>query len=389
MVSVVIPNYNHSKYLNQRIQSIINQSYQDFEIIILDDNSTDDSLDIIHKYVDNPHVSHIILNEKNSGSTFLQWSKGISLAKGEYIWIAESDDYCDPLMLEELVKLMDRVDNCTLAYTTSLQIDEKGNPLEPKVSGKTRVFSGENYVCGTFVLGNFVLNASSAIFKKDAVRNADELWKTFKGAGDTLLWILIALQGNVVVLDKQLNFFRRYPGVVTDKRFRDGTNFHEEFVILNYIRQHVDSWNVFLDKLAVRHRCMNIVHQIFNTQEDRLRVAKEWNIDDIIDTWEVSDCLNTRKRITQILIDEKRHLVKNGLLQYRRISPGALDYIKYTSVIWFYIYFFIEIYKVGISYAIKDYKHACIVNGTNPNPVSAAFAGLRVIIGGLKKKYMS
>lgn len=386
MVSVIIPNYNHSAYLDQRIQSILNQTYRDFEIIILDDKSTDDSCDIINKYIDNPHISHVVVNEKNSGSTFLQWAKGISLSKGEYIWIAESDDYCDSTMLEELVNLISSIENCTLAYTTSLQVDSNGNPLEPIVSGKTRVFSGESYVCDTFVLGNFVLNASSAVFKKDAVLKANDLWKTFKGAGDTLLWILIALQGNVAVLDKQLNFFRRYPGVVTDKRFRDGTNFHEEFVILNYIRDHVISWNGSMDKLAVRHRCLKIILQIFNKQDDKQRVANEWNTHDIIETWDNPNCLNTRKCITQILIDEKRHLVKTGFLQYRRICPGALDYIMDISLIWFYIYFLKEICRVGFLHAINDYKHACIMNEMNPNPVLAVIAFVRVVLGGLIRK---
>ncbi len=91
-VSVILPNYNHSKYLKQRIDSILNQTFQDFELILLDDNSPDDSVDIIESYRDHKRVSHIHLNKENSGSTFKQWERGFSLAKGEYIWIAESDD---------------------------------------------------------------------------------------------------------------------------------------------------------------------------------------------------------------------------------------------------------------------------------------------------------
>ena len=78
--SVIIPNYNHSAYLDERIQSILNQSFQDFEIIILDDCSTDNSIEIIEKYRNEPKVSHIILNSQNSGSTFIQWNKGFEYA---------------------------------------------------------------------------------------------------------------------------------------------------------------------------------------------------------------------------------------------------------------------------------------------------------------------
>ena len=94
-VSIIVPNYNHEKYLDERIQSILNQTYQDFEIIILDDCSTDNSKFVIEKFRNNEHVSHIVYNEQNSGSTFKQWERGFELAKGELIWIAESDDSCD------------------------------------------------------------------------------------------------------------------------------------------------------------------------------------------------------------------------------------------------------------------------------------------------------
>src|SRR4051812_6782012 len=102
-VSVIVPNYNHAKYLKKRIDSIIAQSFQDFEVIILDDCSTDDSRSIIEQYRGHNKISNIIFNQENSGGPFHQWKKGMALAKGKYIWIAESDDWCEPSLLETLV----------------------------------------------------------------------------------------------------------------------------------------------------------------------------------------------------------------------------------------------------------------------------------------------
>lgn len=82
LVSVIIPNYNHAQFLDERIQTVLNQTYQNFELIILDDKSTDNSLEVINKYKNDPHVSEIVVNEENSGSTFKQWHKGFELAKG-------------------------------------------------------------------------------------------------------------------------------------------------------------------------------------------------------------------------------------------------------------------------------------------------------------------
>ena len=124
MVSVIIPNYNHARYLDARIQSILNQSYRDFEIIILDDCSTDNSKDVIEKYRDNEFVTHIVYNEHNSGSTFKQWENGFELAKGELVWIAESDDCCDNRFLENLVPKFDN-GKVVLAFSRSMQIDDE------------------------------------------------------------------------------------------------------------------------------------------------------------------------------------------------------------------------------------------------------------------------
>ena len=74
-VSVIVPCYNHAPYLKQRIESILNQTYQNFELILLDDVSPDESAEILLSYKDHPKVSHCIINEKNSGSTFHQWNK--------------------------------------------------------------------------------------------------------------------------------------------------------------------------------------------------------------------------------------------------------------------------------------------------------------------------
>lgn len=75
-VSVIIPNYNHAEYLDRRLRSVYNQTYDCFEVILLDDCSVDGSLRIIKQYQNSPHLRTIIVNERNTGSPFLQWEKG-------------------------------------------------------------------------------------------------------------------------------------------------------------------------------------------------------------------------------------------------------------------------------------------------------------------------
>ena len=104
MVSVIIPNYCHAPYLRQRIDSVLAQSYPDFEVVLLDDCSTDGSREVIERYRNHPRIKQIVYNDRNGGSAFAQWRKGFALTQGEYIWIAESDDYADPAFLERCVR---------------------------------------------------------------------------------------------------------------------------------------------------------------------------------------------------------------------------------------------------------------------------------------------
>ena len=129
-VSVILPNYNHAPFLKERIDSILAQTYQDFELILLDDCSTDNSVALLQTYADNPHVSALVCNEANTGNTFLQWDKGIRLARGRYIWIAESDDVAHPQFLEATVSALDARRDAVMCLTGSILIDDRSRRLK-------------------------------------------------------------------------------------------------------------------------------------------------------------------------------------------------------------------------------------------------------------------
>lgn len=238
LVSVIVPNYNHSKYLPQRIDSILSQTYQDFELIILDDCSTDNSAEVINSYVGNEKVSHIVLNEQNSGSTFIQWQKGFELAKGELIWIAESDDYCDAYFLQTLVTAFKEDDDLAFAYCTSNIVDGNGNLLHRSdVASKIPegVFNGEQFIKRYMLGGNSVWNASAVVMRKDFALRADIQYMDYKSAGDHLFWVELAEMGQVAHIAKKMNYFRQHNNKVTPAKTKDGTTYREEHRIFNYI----------------------------------------------------------------------------------------------------------------------------------------------------------
>ena len=106
LVSVIVPNFNHARFLSQRIDSILGQSYKNIELLLLDDASTDDSMTVIeHYHATHPSLVRVLRNEFNSGNVFRQWRKGIAAANGDLIWICESDDFAEPDFLERLVPI--------------------------------------------------------------------------------------------------------------------------------------------------------------------------------------------------------------------------------------------------------------------------------------------
>lgn len=237
-VSIIIPNYNHAFYLEERIQSVLKQTYHNYEIIILDDKSTDNSTEIIERYRNNKKISKIIYNKDNSGSPFKQWKKGIELAKGNIIWIAESDDSCNELFLEILVDEYKRK-NAILAFTRSQLIDEKSNYITEIQNQKELhgdyAMSGLSFLKDFLQFRNVVENASSAIFDKKAAQQLDTSYIDYKGAGDWLFWIQLCQYGNVVFINKPLNYFRQHSTNTTTQMNNTGTNTIETKRIYDYL----------------------------------------------------------------------------------------------------------------------------------------------------------
>lgn len=229
-VSVIIPNYNHAKYLDERVSTVLNQTYQDFEVIILDDCSADNSLEVLAKYESHPKVKAVVANEVNSGSTFIQWQKGFALASGEYIWLAESDDYADPTFLEEIMGRMEKDQDIVLGFSSITWVDENSEIIgdSPLVTYTDKpVMDGDYFVRHNMLYGCHILNASSAVFKKSAALNIPDTYMSFRGAGDYLFWIEVARQGKVLKVNKNLDFFRIHRAKVTSNAVATGRQFHE------------------------------------------------------------------------------------------------------------------------------------------------------------------
>ena len=239
-VSVIVPNYNHAPFLKQRIESILNQTFQDFELILLDDGSTDGSWEILESYRDNPHLTHIIQNDSNSGSAFRQWKKGLEMAQGEWVWIAESDDYAEPSFLERLMAEVHKTPDCVLAYAATWWVDVNGNKLwDTKHSNEVNVYPGNDFIRRKLAVCNSIANVSECIFRRDAYRPAEShRYEHMRLCGDWFFYVLLAAQGKVVEVEEPLSYYRQHNSNISSDAEHCGLTFLEGADVLEYMIEH-------------------------------------------------------------------------------------------------------------------------------------------------------
>jgi glycosyltransferase involved in cell wall biosynthesis len=217
-ISVVLPCYNHAIYLEDRIQSVLAQTLPVSQIIFLDDASTDDSVKLAKIFLRDAQAEvSYVLNTCNSGSTFAQWNKGLSLVRHPYVWIAETDDACQPNLLERLYSKIVNLDT-VIAFSQSCYIDNAGNELGsalaytdsffPNFFAQDFVISGLEFNSEIMAVINAIPNASAALFRTSMLKAAGFANESMRFCGDWDFWLRIAKQGNVAFVAEELNRFR-------------------------------------------------------------------------------------------------------------------------------------------------------------------------------------
>ena len=261
LITVIVPNYNHEKYLVERLESIYNQTYSNFEVILLDDCSKDKSTDIMKKYLEKyPEKTRCIINEKNSGGTFYQWKKGIEMARGKYIWIAESDDKCDLNFLEEVTKPLVN-DGVLLSYCRTTFINSDGTKNIWEIEDYLRdidsllwensfIMSANEIVTKAFAIKNIVPNASSCIFKNPVKSKImrEEKWYSMKICGDWLFYIDIIKGGLIAYTNKTTNYFRIHEKNTSVSSYTQDFYYKEHEVVAKEIKKSYIVENSMFEK---------------------------------------------------------------------------------------------------------------------------------------------
>ena len=174
LVSVIVPVYNHRGFLPHRLASIYAQTYQWIEVICIDDASSDGSGDYLESIQQHWGFS-LVRNEKRNGVPLRQWARGVSCARGEFIWIAEGDDSALPQFLSTMISALDRFRDAAFAVCESMYIDEKGRWIGGSASSDPAgpdLVHGPMHLSEQLVHRNTIPNVSACVFRAGVLNGA-------------------------------------------------------------------------------------------------------------------------------------------------------------------------------------------------------------------------
>ena len=220
-VSVIIPVYNTEKYLRECLDSVVNQTLRDIEIICINDGSTDGSLAILEEYQQrDPRIT--VLSEKNRGVNAVR-NQGLEVSRGKYIYFIDSDDYAELNLLEKTVKLADELALDAVVFGVDQIVEtDKGGWVHPasrrSADEPPMLLSGVEYIRHAKEEGTYVSTVWTMIWRREILFDNDIRFKEAKYYQDALfcLQAYLASRRLLLIADK-LYHYRKRPESITAK----------------------------------------------------------------------------------------------------------------------------------------------------------------------------
>ena len=199
-ISVIIPAYNAEKFIKGTINSVLNQTFRDLELIVINDGSTDGTLEVISSFSDSRLQ---VFSYPNAGPQKSR-NRGIEQAKGEYLSFLDSDDLWTPDKLERQLQALQENPDAAVAYSWTDFINESGERLP---GGQHFKFTKDVYE--QLLLGDFIGSGSNPLIRRDALLNVGPFDESLVGGQDWEMWLRLAAQYHFAVVPSTQVFYRQ------------------------------------------------------------------------------------------------------------------------------------------------------------------------------------
>jgi glycosyltransferase involved in cell wall biosynthesis len=205
LVSVLMPTYNYGRYLDEAIQSVLAQTYSNFELIVVDNNSTDNTEEIVNKYLGDQRFS-FHRNPRNLGLVG-NWNKCVEYAKGEYIKFLMADDKFKPELLSDFVDIMQRYPEVAIVTSNSEMF---GARVKPRISNFIGLQSGKELIfkCLKAGSGNLIGEPTTIMFRKKDLVKVGQFKSDFTCLVDLNMWLRLLDCGDAYFIARSLSYFR-------------------------------------------------------------------------------------------------------------------------------------------------------------------------------------
>jgi len=313
LVSIALCTYNGERFLKKQLDSILEQTYSNFELIIVDDCSTDNTINIINEYLKKDTRIKLYKNIKNLG--FIKnFDKAISLCNGEFICLCDQDDIWNHSKIEIL---LNKIDNNVLIYSNALLIDENDNSLNKTLVDDSKIVEGNNN--RAFILNNCV-SGNTLMFKKELVKYILPI-PQYISLHDIWIAFVASTYGNIKYINDNLVQYRRYEDQITANKSKQKKEFVNRIdkkmkQKLKYSKKHLNNMNAFLSLEILKDKETILILQ-------ELKKHFEY-YENIFYNKKLAQTLQKYKDDIFILVDNKK--VNRDIL---KISTG-MKFHKYT-----------------------------------------------------------